>query len=55
MTTLNYVLFDGSSHYVVDENTKNDLTAEDSNIEVLFKAYSIDACQDVADDLNERL
>lgn len=52
---LSFVIFDGSSYYVVDREDAKQILLEDKNSEVVFKDYDLDKCQDEADKLNEVL
>ena len=53
--TKHYVLFDGTSHYVTDEQDMLNLTKKDKDIEVVFKSMNFDIACDKADELNELL
>lgn len=52
---LSFVIFDGTSHYVVDRQDMLQITSSDKDTEVVFKAFCVDKCQDKADELNELL
>ena len=52
---LSFVIFDGTSHYVVDRQEMTDLTKSDENTTVVYKNYCLDICQDKADELNESI
>ena len=52
---LSFVIFDGTSHYVVDRQEMSDLTKSDENTTVVFANYCLDICQDKADELNESI
>ena len=52
---VHYVLFDGTSHYVTDEQDMLNLTKKDKDIEVVFKSMNFDIACDKADELNELL
>ena len=52
---LHYVIFDGSSAYVVDEQDMLSITAKDKDTEVIFKSMNLDKASDFADDYNESL
>lgn len=53
--SLHYVIFDGSSAYVVDEQDMLDITAKDKDTEVVFKSMHLDKASDFADNHNESL
>ena len=50
---VHYVLFDGTSYYVTDEQDMLYLTKKDKYIEVVFKSMNFDIACDKADELNE--
>ena len=50
---VHYVLFDGTSHYVTDEQDMLNLTKKDKDIDVVFKSMNFDIACDKADELNE--
>lgn len=52
---LSFVVFDGTSNYVVDRQEMTDLTKSDENTTVVFSNYCLDICQDKADELNESI
>lgn len=52
---LHYVIFDGSSAYVVDEQDMLSITAKDKDTEAVFKSMNLDKASDFADDYNESL
>ena len=52
---VHYVLFDGTSHYVTDEQDMLNLTKKDKDIEIVFKSMNFDIACDKADELNELL
>lgn len=52
---VHYVLFDGTSHYVTDEQDMLNITKKDKDIEVVFKSMNFDIACDKADELNELL
>lgn len=52
--SLHYVIFDGSSAYVVDEQDMLSIT-KDKDTEVVFKSMNLDKASDFADDYNESL
>ena len=52
---LSFVIFDGSTHYVVDRQEMELLISEDQSCEVVYKSFDLDKCQDKADELNELL
>jgi hypothetical protein len=49
---LHYVLFDGSSAFVVGEQDMLDITASDKDVEVIFKSASIVQAFEFADRYN---
>ena len=52
---VHYVLFDGTSYYVTDEQDMLNLTKKDKDIEVVFKSMNFDLACDKADELNEEI
>lgn len=52
---VHYVLFDGSTHYVTDEQDMLSLTKKDKDIVVVFKSMNFDVACDKADELNDLL
>jgi len=52
---LHYVIFDGSSAYVCDEQDMLSITSKDKDTEVVFKSVNLDKASDFADDYNESL
>ena len=52
---VHYVIFDGTSYYVTDEQDMLNLTKKDKDIEVVFKSMNFDIACDKADELNELL
>ena len=52
---LQYVIFDGSSAYVVDEQDMLSITAKDKDTEVVFKSMNLDIAFAKADELNEEI
>jgi hypothetical protein len=50
-----YVIFDGTSNYVVDEQDMLNITRKDKDAKVVFKSMNIDVAFDKADELNEDL
>ena len=50
---LQYVIFDGSSAYVVDEQDMLSITKSDKDAKVVFKSMNIDIAFAKADELNE--
>jgi hypothetical protein len=52
---LHYVIFDGSSAYVVDEQDMLNVTRKDVDTEVVFKSMSLDKASDFADEYNDSL
>lgn len=55
VNNMNFVIFDGSSHYVVDYQDMEKLTSSDQSNKVVFKHLDLDRCQDFADELNEEI
>lgn len=51
---LSYVIFDGTSYYVGDENDMK-MAVASGECEVVFKAFCLDKCAEKADELNELL
>ena len=52
---LHYVIFDGSSAYVVDEQDMLSITKSDKDAKVVFKSMNIDIAFAKADELNEEI
>ena len=52
---IHYVIFDGSSAYVTDEQEMLYITSKDKDTEVVFKSMSLDKASNFADDYNDRL
>ena len=50
---LHYVLFDGTSAFVVDEQDMLSITTDDKDVKVIYKSMSIDKAFDYADLFNE--
>ena len=50
-----FVVYDGSSYFVLDRQDKEILLLKDTCIEIVFKDYCLDKCQDEADRLNDLL
>lgn len=50
-----YVIFDGTSAYVVDEQDMLHITKTDKDTEVIFKSMSLDKADDFANDYNSKL
>ena len=50
---LHYVLFDGTSAFVVDEQDMKSITSDDKDVKVIYKSMSIDKAFDYADLFNE--
>ena len=50
-----YVIFDGSSAYVVDEQDMLSITKSDRDAKVVFKSMNIDIAFAKADKLNEEI
>lgn len=52
---LHYVIFDGTSAYVVDEQDMAIITKSDKDAKVVFKSMNIDIAFNKADELNEEI
>ena len=52
---LQYVIFDGSSAYVVDEQDMLSITKSDKDAKVVFKSMNLDIAFAKADELNEEI
>ena len=52
---LHYVIFDGSSAYVVDKQDMLSITKSDKDAKVVFKSMNIDIAFAKADELNEEI
>ncbi len=50
-----FVIFDGTSHYVVDEQDMREITRKDNDAKVVFKSMNFDIACDKADELNEEI
>jgi hypothetical protein len=50
-----YVIFDGSSSYVCDEQDMLSITKSDKDAKVVFKSMNIDTAFAKADELNEEI
>ena len=50
-----YVIYDGTTHYVVDYQDMLNITRKDKDAKVVFKSMNIDIAFDKADELNEEL
>jgi hypothetical protein len=50
-----YVIFDGTSNYVVDEQDMREITRKDKDAKVVFKSMNFDLACDKADELNEEI
>ena len=50
-----FVIFDGTSHYVVDEQDMREITRKDKYAKVVFKSMNFDIACDKADELNEEI
>ena len=50
-----YVIFDGTSHYVTDEQDMREITRKDKDAKVVFKSMNFDLACDKADELNEEI
>ena len=50
-----YVVFDGSSAYVVDQQDMLSITAKDKYTKVVFKSMNFEIACDFADSYNESL
>lgn len=55
MKAMNYVIFDGTSYYAVDEKDMLNITIKDKDINVVFKSMNLDIALDKADELNGEL
>jgi hypothetical protein len=53
--SLHYVIFDGSSAYVTDEQDMLSITSKDRDAEVVFKSMNLDKASDFADEYNDSL
>jgi hypothetical protein len=51
---LHYVLFDGSSAFVVDEQDMLSITTDDKDVKVIYKSINIENAFDIADLYNEQ-
>lgn len=47
-----FVIFDGTSHYVVDEQDMLRITLADAHAKVVFRSMNLDLASDKADKLN---
>lgn len=52
---VHYVIFDGSSAYVFDEQDMREITRKDKDAKVVFKSMNFDLACDKADELNEEI
>jgi hypothetical protein len=52
---LHYVIFDGSSAYVTDEQDMLNITKSDKDAKVVYKSMNIDIAFAKADELNEEI
>lgn len=50
-----YVIFDGTTHYVVDEQDMREITRKDKDTKVVFKSMNFDLACDKAEELNDEL
>jgi hypothetical protein len=48
-----FVIFDGTSHYVVDEQDMLRITKNDIHAKVVFRSMNLDLASDRADELND--
>jgi hypothetical protein len=48
-----FVIFDGTSHYVVDEQDMLRITKDDIHAKVVFRSMNLDLASDRADELND--
>lgn len=52
---MSYVVFDGTSHYIVDKYELDDLLKCDDLVEIVFKSQNFELCCDKVDELNDEL
>ena len=50
---VHYVIFDGTSAYVCDEQDMREITRKDKDAKVVFKSMNFEIACDKADELNE--
>jgi hypothetical protein len=50
---LHYVLFDGTSAFVVDEQDALSIIAEDKDVKIVYKSNNIENAFDIADLMNQ--
>ena len=50
---LHYVLFDGTSAFVVDEQDALSVIAEDKDVKIVYKSNNIENAFDIADLMNQ--
>ena len=50
---LNYVIFDGTYAFVVDEQDMLTITADDKDVKVIYKSISVDQAFEMADLFNK--
>lgn len=50
-----FVIFDGTSHYVVDEQDMREITRKDKDAKVVFMSMNLDIACDKADELNKEI
>ena len=50
---LHYVLFDGSSAFVVDEQDMLSITTDDKDVKVVYKSINVENAFDIADLMNQ--
>ena len=50
-----YVILDGTSAYVCDEQDMREITRKDKYAKVVFKSMNLDIACDKADELNEEI
>jgi hypothetical protein len=50
---LHYVLFDGTSAFVVDEQDMLSITADDKDVKIIYKSINIDQAFEITDLFNK--
>lgn len=50
---LHYVLFDGTSAFVVDEQDMLSITADDKDVKIVYRSINIDQAFEIADLFNK--
>jgi hypothetical protein len=50
---LHYVLFDGTSAFVVDEQDALSITADDKDVKIIYRSINIDQAFEIADLFNK--